>query len=164
MNNEDIDLMVIKEGLYLGHLILICSMIICSAFAYWLYSDSDIEKLRDYRFGHNTLLLYERFDDAEKFRSETLASIFDDEIDIIWWQVIYGLDDGYDKLQFYARLLAGNPDHETIYKEIAAILSAASEEYSMKERTRYLTGLRDIKGIHNSFLEKYDLLAPTTQE
>ena len=90
--------MLNKDGLCVSYLILACSIFICSGFAYWLYLDSDIVKLRDYRFKHQTLLLYERFDDAKKLRSETLVSIFDDEIDEIWWNFIYSADDGYVKL------------------------------------------------------------------
>jgi len=158
MNNEDIKLMVHKDGLCISYLILACSIFVCSGFAYWLYMDSDIEKLRDYRFGYNRLILYERLDDAKKFRSETLASIFDDEIDIVWLPVIYSEIDGYAKLQLYSRLLAGNPDREAIYKEIAAVIDTATEEFSIKERTRYLTALKEIKGVHNVLLEKYGLL------
>ncbi|MCH8163727.1 MAG: hypothetical protein IIA99_06530 [Proteobacteria bacterium] len=126
--------------------------------------ESDIEKLRDYRFGYNRLILFERLDDAKKFRSETMASIFDDEIDKIWWNVIYNVEDGYVKLQLYSGLLAGNPDYEAIYKEIADLMDAATEEFSIKERTRYLTALKEINGIHHVLLEKYGLLVPTTPE
>ena len=150
--------MLNKDGLCVSYLILACSIFICSGFAYWLYLDSDIMKLRDYRFKHDTLLLYERFDDDKKLRSETLVSIFDDEIDEIWWNFIYSADDGYVKLRLYSRLLAGNPDREVIYKEIAALMDSATEEFSIKERARYLTTLKEIKGVHNVLLEKYGLL------
>jgi len=164
MNKEDIKLLVNKDGLCVAHLILACSILICCGFAYWLYLDSDVEKIRDYNYGYDRVLLYERFEDAKKFRSESLASIFDDEIDIIWWHAIYNEDDGYVKLQLYTRLLAGNPDYEAIYKEIADIMDAATEEFSTKERTRYLIALNEIKGVHNVLLERYGLLAPTTPE
>lgn len=150
--------MLNKDGLCVSYLILACSIFICSGFAYWLYLDSDIVKLRDYRFKHQTLLLYERFDDDKKFRSETLVSIFDDEIDEIWWNFIYSVDDGYVKLRLYSRLLAGNPDREVIYQEIAGTMDSATEEFSIKERARYLTALKEIKGVHNVLLEKYGLL------
>ncbi len=164
MNKEDIKLMVHKDGPCVSYLILACSIFICSGFAYWLYMDSDIEKVRDYKFEYNRLHLYERDEDAKKFLSETLASIFDDEIDVIWLPVIREEANGYAKLQLYSRLLAGNPDHEGIYKEIAELLAIATEEYSIKERTRYLTALKEINGIHHVLLEKYGLLAPTTPE
>jgi len=164
MNNEDIKLMVHKDGLCISYFILACSIFVCSGFAYWLYMDSDIEKLSDYHFGYNRLILFERLDDAKKFRSETMASIFNDEIDVMWLPVIRRELDGYEKLQFYSRLLAGNPDHEIIYRDIADIMDAATEEYSIKDRTRYLTALKEITGVHDVLLEKYGLLAPTTPE
>ena len=164
MNNEDIKLMVHKDGLCISYLILACSIFVCSGFAYWLYMDSDIEKLRDFHFGYNRLILYERLDDAKKFRSETLASIFDDEIDIVWLPVIYSEIDGYAKLQLYSRLLAGNPDHEVIYRDMADTMNVATEEYSIKEKNSYLTRLKSTKGVQNVLLEKYGLLAPTIPE
>ena len=164
MNNEDIKLIVHKDGLCVSYLILACSIIISAGFAYWLYIDTDIEKSRDYRFKFNTLKIYERFDDAKELRSETLASIFDDEIDRIWWDVIYSVDDGYVKIRLYSRLLAGNPDYESIYKDIADTMDSATEEFSIEERTRYLTALKEIKDVHNVLLEKYGLLVPTTPE
>jgi len=164
MNNEDIKLMVHKDGLCISYFILACSIFVCSGFAYWLYMDSDIEKLSDYQFGFNRLILFERLDDAKKFRSETMASIFNDEIDVMWLPVIRRELDGYEKLQFYSRLLAGNPDHEIIYRDIADIMDAATEGYSIKDRTRYLTALKEITGVHDVLLEKYGLLAPTTPE
>jgi hypothetical protein len=164
MNNEDIKLMVHKDGLCISYLILACSIFVCSGFAYWLYMDSDIEKLSDYHFGYNRLILFEQLDDAKKFRSESLASIFDDEIDRIWWDVIYSVDDGYVKIRLYSRLLAGNPDYESIYKDIADTMDSATEEFSIEERTRYLTALKEINGIHHVLLEKYGLLAPTIPE
>jgi len=147
-----------KDGLCISYLILACSIFVCSGFAYWLYTDSDIEKLRDFKFRYNWLLTYERQEDAEKFRTETLASIFDDEIDIMWLPVISKEPDGYAKLQFYSRLLAGNPDQDVIYRDIADTMNAATEEYSIKERTRYLTRLKATKGVHHILLERYDLL------
>jgi len=150
--------MVNKDGLCVSYLILACSIFFSAGFAYWLCKDSDIEKIRDYRLEHNRLLVFQRFDDANKLRTETLVSIFDDEIHIIWWPVIYREVNGYAKLNLYSRLLAGNPDHEAIYEEIADILDAAPEELSIKKRTDYLTALMAIKGVDNELLEKYGLL------
>lgn len=158
MNKEDIKSMFGKEGLCVSYIILACSILICSWFAFWLYTDSDIEKLRDYHAGYNMLLLYERFEDAKKFHSEMLASIYDDRIDEIWWDLIDGAENGYAKLQLYSRLLAGNPDREKIYKDIATILGVATEEFSTKEKTKYLASLKEIRGVHIDWLEKYELV------
>ena len=147
-----------KDGLCLSYLILACSIVISAGFTYWLYKDSSIDKLRDYRFEYNRLHLYERDEDASKLRSETLLSIFDDEIDEIWLPFVQEEPDGYAKLQLYSRLLAGNPDYESIYKDIADTMDSATEEFSIEERTRYLTALKEIKGVHNVLLEKYGLL------
>jgi hypothetical protein len=164
MNNDYIKPIVGENGICLSYLLLGCSIFICSGFAYWLYIESDIEKIRNYRFESNRLIDHDQLDEYKKFHTETLESIFDDEIDQIWWYVIREAENGFVKLQLYSRLLAGNPDREDIYKEIAALLDIAPEEFSNEDRTKYLNSLKEIKGIRNVLLEKYSLLASTTQK
>ncbi len=158
MNKENIKSMFDMEGPCISYMILACSIFVCTCFVFWLYTESDIEKLRDYHARYNVLFLHERFEDAGKFHSEVLASIYDDEIDKIWWDIIRKEHDGYEKLQFYSRLLAGNPGIEKIYHEIAAILVVAPEEFSRTQMDKYLTSLKEIRGVHPGWLEKYDLV------
>ncbi len=102
--------------------------------------------------------MYERFDDAKELRSETLASIFADKIGREWLSVIQEEPDGYVKLRLYSRLLAGNPDREATYKEIAEVMDAATEEFPIAEKNNYLESLKIIAGIRHELLEKYGLL------
>ncbi len=147
-----------KNGPCISYCILAFSIIIFSGFSFWLYKDTDLIKFVDFTNESRKLLFYARYEDNLKLRNKTLEDIFDDEIDIIWFPFVQQEPDGYVKLQLYSRLLAGNPDHESIYKEIAALLGKATEEFSIKERTKYLASLKEIKGIHNVLLEEYELL------
>lgn len=156
--------MMVKKELCVSYFILTCSIALCSGFAYWLSMDSDIEKARDYSEEYHKLLLHQQYDEAKEFRSETLISIFNEKIDNLWWHVIYGTDDGYAKLQLYARFLAGNPRHEEVYKEIARLLEIAQEEFSVEEKTKYLMRLNAIPDVHAILLERYNLLDTNASE
>jgi len=158
MNNEEIKATVKKDGLCVSYLILACSIFICFVVTYWLYTESDVAKLRDYRFGYNRLITFEQVEDAKKFRSETVNDIYDDEIDIIWLPFVQDLPEGSAKLEMYLGILAGEPEREASYAEIAAAIDSFPEEYTIKERTRYLTALSEISGVHEELLKKYGLL------
>jgi hypothetical protein len=58
----------------------------------------------------------------------------------------------------YLGLLAGDPEREETYAEIAAVIDSFSEEFPTEDKIRYLTALKAIKGVDNKLLEKYDLL------
>ncbi len=150
--------MALKNVPCASYCILAFSIITFSGFSFWLYKDTDLIKYVDFSKESRKLLFYKRYEDNLKLRNEILEEIFDDEIDIVWLPFVRDEQDGYVKLQLYSRLLAGNPDHESIYKEIAALLGKATEEFSIKERTKYLASLKEIKGIHNVLLEEYELL------
>jgi len=149
--------MIHKDGLCLSYFILACSILICSGIAFWLYNDTELEKYIDYNSKSKKLLFYKQYEDNFKLRNEILAEIFDDEIDLIWLNFVKDEPDGHVKLQLYSRLLAGTPDREETYQEIAAIITDAPKEYPVKEKIRYLIALKAIKGVHLDLLEKYSL-------
>ena len=147
-----------KDGLCVGYIILACSIIVCSGFAFWLYRDTDMEKHIKYLDDYRRLQLYERYENVSNLRSETLAELVDDELNQIWLPLIQKEPDGYWKLKLYARLLAGNPDREESYKEIAAIINSVPEVFHSNMRTRYLNALKEITGVHDELLERHGLL------
>ena len=150
--------MFYKKGLCSSYFILACSIVISGWLAFWLYTDTDLTKYIDFSSDSRKLLLYKRYEDNLKLRSETIASIIDDDIDIIWLRFITNEDDGYAKLQLYLRLLAGNPDYEVIYRDIALTMDSATEEFKIKEKPGYLKELMAVKGVHHILLERYGLL------
>ena len=150
--------MVHKDGLCVSYFILACAIAISSGFAFWLYNDTDLIKYTDLVRDSRKLLFYQQYEDAEKLRKETMAEVFDDEVDIIWLPLVKNETDGYVKFQMYLRLLESNPDYEIIYRDIAALMDFASEEYQTKDKPRYLKALMAIEGIHHVLLERYNLL------
>ncbi len=150
--------MVHKDGLCVSYFILACAIVISSGFAFWLYKDTDLIKFTDLVRDSRKLLFYQQYEDAEKLRKETMVEVFDDEVDIIWLPLVKNEKDGYVKFQMYLRLLESNPDYEIIYRDIAALMDLASEEYQTKDKPRYLKALMAIEGVHHVLLERYDLL------
>ena len=150
--------MVHKDGLCVSYFILACAIVISSGFAFWLYKDTDLIKFTDLVRDSRKLLFYQQYEDAEKLRKETMAEVFDDEVDIIWLPLVKNEKDGYVKFQMYLRLLESNPDYEIIYRDIAALMDLVSEEYQTMDKPRYLKTLMAIEGVHHVLLERYDLL------
>ena len=150
--------MVHKDGLCVSYFILTCAIIISSGFAFWLYKDTELIKYTDLVRDSRKLLFYKQYEDADKLRKETMAEVFDDKVDIIWLPLIKNEKDGYVKFQMYLRLLESNPDYEIIYRDIAALMDLASEEYQTKDKPHYLKALMAIEGVHHVLLERYDLL------
>ena len=150
-----------KDELCVNYFILVCAIVISSGFAFWLYKDTDLIKSTDLTRESGRLLLYEQYEDELKLRRKAMAEIIDDKIDIIWLPFVEHETNGYVRLEMYSRLLAGNPDYELIYRDIALTMDSAPESYQMEERIRYLNALKAIKGVHHVLLEKYDLLVNT---
>jgi len=147
-----------KDGLCVSYFILACAIVISSGFAFWLYKDTDLIKYTDLVRDSRKLLFYQQYEDAEKLRKETMAEVFDDEVDIIWLPIVKNENDGYVKFQMYLQLLESNPDYEIIYKDIADLIDSAPVEFQEKDKTRYLKEIMAIEGVHHVLLERYDLL------
>jgi len=147
-----------KDGLCLGHLLLACSIVVSTGFAYWLYKDTDIEKFLYFTSETKRLTFYKQYEEDLQLRYEILNDIYDDEIDIIWLPFVQDLPEGYTKFEMYLGLLAGDPEREETYAEIAAVIDSYSEEFPTEDKIRYLTALMAIKGVDNELLEKYGLL------
>ncbi len=150
--------MLHKDGLCLSYLLLACSIVVCSGFAYWLYKDTDMEKYLYFTSETRRLTFYEQYEEDLQLRNEILNDIYDDEIDIIWLPFVQDLPEGYTKFEMYLGLLGGDPEREETYAEIAAVIDSFSEEFPIEDKIRYLTALMAIKGVDNELLEKYGLL------
>jgi len=150
--------MLHKDGLCLSYLLLACSIVISAGFAYWLYNDTDMEKFLHFTSETKRLTFNEQYEEDLKLRSEVLNDIYSDEIDIIWLPFVQDLPEGYTKFEMYLGLLAGDPEREETYAEIAAVIDSFSEEFPTEDKIRYLAALKAIKGVDNDLLEKYDLL------
>jgi len=146
-----------EDGLYMSYLLLIFSILFSSGLALWLYQDTDVEKYVDYRSEYRRLHLYEQFEDASKYRSETLADFTSDELDEIWLSTVQEEQNINLKLQLYLKLLKANPEREASYKEIAVLINSLTDNNKINVKQQYLKKLNGIPGAKNNLLEKYGL-------
>ena len=116
-----------KDGLCVSYFILACAIVISSGFSFWLYKDTDLIKYTDLVRDSRRLLFYQQYEDAEKLRKETMAEVFDDEVDIIWLSLIKNENDGYVKFQMFLQLLESSPDFVSFYVGISGLFCATPE-------------------------------------
>lgn len=150
--------MFYQDKICIGHLVLVCSIIVSTVFFYWLYSDTDMEIFINHIKKEKRFLLYEQYEDDIKLRAETLERIADDEVHIRWLPFVQDLPFGYAKLEMYQALLQGDLEREETYAEIASILDSSPEEFLVSDKVIYLNALNEVKNIRTDLLEKYDLL------
>lgn len=145
----------------INYFIFICTIIICIGFISWITSKSDLDKLSEFYQEYNRLYIYERYEEADNLRFKVLTENSQQgQLDEIWLPVVMELENGYWKLEWYLRILAGHPDREASYAEIVEILDSAPKGDQIK-KNRYLKSLKEIAGIHHDLLQKYGLLITT---
>ena len=142
----------------MSHLILACSIIICSVFALWLNAETEVDKYRNFMRAHNKLFFTGQFEAVEILRAKTLAGMTSDKLDNMWIQLVEAEQDGLPKIQLYIRILAGNPENEFTYVQISSLLNSVfPEESQNKERLQILKRLQGIEGIRYDLLERNNL-------
>ena len=145
----------------INYCIFICTIIVCIGFVNWITNDSDIDKLSEFYQEYNRLYIYERYEEANNFRIKTLADNSEQgQLNEIWLPVVMELENGYLKLEFYLRILAGNPYREASYAEMVEILNSTPKGNQIN-KTLYLEALNEIAGINHDLLQKYGLFITT---
>ena len=144
-----------------NYFIFICTIIICIGFFNWITSDSDIDKLSEFYQEYNRLYIYERYEEADNFRIKTLTdNTKQGQLDEIWLPVVMELENGYQKLDCYLRMLAGNPYREESYAEIVEVLNSVPKGNQINKNL-YLEALNEIADVNHDLLLKYGLLITT---
>ena len=144
-----------------NYFIFICTIIICIGFFNWIASDSDIDKLSEFYQEYNRLYIYERYEEADNFRIKTLTdNTKQGQLDEIWLPVVMELENGYQKLDCYLRILAGNPYREESYAEIVEVLNSVPKGNQINKNL-YLEALNEIADVNHDLLLKYGLLITT---
>jgi len=144
-----------------NYFIFICTIIICIGFFNWITSDSDIDKLSEFYQEYNRLYIYERYEEADNFRIKTLTdNTKQGQLDEIWLPVVMELENGYQKLDCYLRILAGNPYREESYAEIVEVLNSVPKGNQINKNL-YLEALNEIADVNHDLLLKYGLLITT---
>jgi hypothetical protein len=146
------------KGHCISYLILACSLIMFTGFSLWLYKDTEVDKYIAYYHAYQNLVLTNQSEEVEKLRVKTLAEITDDKIDNVWLPLVEMEKDELIKLKLYLRILAGNPEDESTYAQIAFLINNIfPEKEENQERLQFLKSLQKIEGVNHNLLEKYQL-------
>ncbi|MBL1141657.1 MAG: hypothetical protein HND53_06460 [Proteobacteria bacterium] len=147
------------KGLCISHLVLACSVAICAVFAIWLNSDTEVEEYRAFMLVYDNFFFTNEKEEAKKFRHKKLAELKGNKIDNMWLPIVEVEEDGPYKIQLYIRILAGDPEKEFTYIQLAALIYIVfPEESQRQQRNKFFKEIQEIEGIHYHLLEKYNLL------
>ena len=145
----------------INYTVFICTILICIGFVNWIAGDSDLDKLSEFYQEYNRLYIYERYKEADNFRIKTLTdNTKQGQLDEIWLPVVMELENGYQKLDCYLRILAGNPYREESYAEIVEVLNSVPKGNQINKNL-YLEALNEIADVNHDLLLKYGLLITT---
>ena len=76
----------------------------------------------------------------------------------IWTPLVRAQGNGYVQLQYYVRILAGDPDRRATYEEIANLIETAPDAFHAEVKPIYLADIASVPGVRKDLLEKYGLL------
>lgn len=142
-------------GYFLLSIALICSF----SFGYWLIDESEHEKVRRIRIEADELLLEEKREEANRLVKDFLATTGDGPLDPVWLPLIRNnVSNGYELLGYYVRILAGDPEREATYSEIANFIEMAPQAFHDEVKQRYLVDLGAVLGVKHDLLQKNHLL------
>ncbi len=144
-----------------GYILLVATALTCVGFGYWLVSDSEAEKVTRFFIEYKELNLRNKVDEARKLHQRVLSTGGNDDepLDEVWLPLVQALEDGYDKLSFYVRILAGDTEREATYEEIANLISRAPQAFNQELKKIYINELYEVPKVRLDLLEKYGLHA-----
>lgn len=140
-----------------GRIVLAISLLLEAGFAYWLVAESDDEKVHNIFVEFDSLLLQGKRKEAHELFAEALSAEGDGPLNPIWSPLVRAQGNGYVQLDYYVRILAGDPDRESTYKEIANLIEFAPEAFHKEVKSRYFAALNNVPGVRFELLEKYKL-------
>ncbi len=140
-----------------GEALLTGTILASASLGYWLASKTEGEKAADFYRQYTRLILKNEITEARKLHKQALSAGGDLPLTEIWLPLVQAQDDGYDKLYYYLRILAGNKDREETYEEIAELISRSPQAFNEELKNKYLEALYEIPGIRRDFIEKYGL-------
>lgn len=149
--------MILKSRVCLGSILLLISVLFVFLSAYWLFKETDADKVRLFYMEYDRLVLEDRTVLAEKLINETLSGL-GEVISEEWVAVLQKQVDGYDKLFNYTHLLAGNVQREETYKEISGLLDRAPQAFKDEKLVLYMDMLQEIPDVQQDLLVKYGLV------
>ena len=141
-------------------LYFLAGVIFCGGyFAFWIFADSDDDKVRDALVEFGKYALEGKKDEGYAFLNKTLQANDSHSMDPIWLKLISVNNSGYDRLDYYMKVMRADPDREATYQEIANFIELAPKVFHDEVKVKYLEDLNAIPGINLDWLVKYDLIS-----
>jgi len=147
-----------KTG-YFGEVLLVTAVSLSAYFSYWLITESDNEKVHNALVEHSKLAVRDSPKEAYQHLSDVLSAQKDGPLDPVWLRLVHVKSNGYERLGYYMRILAGDPDREETYNEIATFIELAPKVFHEEVKMDYLTDMNAISGVRHDLLEKYGLVS-----
>lgn len=142
-----------------GVLFFILTALIFVCFCYWLFSESDDEKIHDIFMAHDQLVLEGKRKEAGQLFHKALEKEGSGPLDPIWLPLVRARGNGYEQLVYHLRILQADPENEETYKSIANLVEFAPEAFHLEVKENYYTELARVTGVRPDLLKKYDLLS-----
>ncbi len=135
----------------------VCIILLCLGFSYWLVSETEVERARNFYVEYGWIRIQEKHKEADKLYEEVLARGGDEPIDQVWHPLVLSQEDGYDKLINYSRLLAGDTEREATYAEIYNLIERSPKEFRDNLKVYYLIELQEIPHVRIDLLRQHNL-------
>ena len=141
-----------------SYILLGASITLATTFSLWIYSDSNIERVNDIIQNYDELYYSGKTEQATALLNGAIESTQNSPLGAEWIAAVQRVENGYEQLQLYLRLVAATPNREATYIEIAELLNSAPESFKSEQRDNYLIALSRIEGVNENFLTKHGLL------
>jgi hypothetical protein len=147
----------------LGKLLLVASLGIGAFFSHWIISDSPDEKVHQIFVQHDKLLLQGKRKEAHALFANALSAEGKGPLNPIWLPFVRAQGNGYVQLEYYVRILAGDPNRRATYAEISGLIENAPETFHTQIKPTYLADIAAVAGVRQELLQEYGLLLQDNQ-
>ena len=146
-----------RKKIVFGEVLLASTIFASAGFVYWLIAETEAEKATNFYEQYKRLVLKDEVKKAQKLHKEVLTAGGDSPLNEIWLPLVQAQEDGYDKLSYYVRILAGNPEREATYEEIAELISNSPPSFNEELKDIYLKELYEVPNIRRDYIKKFGL-------
>ena len=135
--------------------LLIGTAALSLTFVWWLGAEKELDQVRRFAIEYERLMVRNRHTEAKHLFDKITAG--DGPLDPIWVGLLETQLSGYHKLEAYVRIMAGDPEREATYQEIADLIAMAPESFQLEVKPLYLSDLASVPGVSPELLKKHNL-------
>lgn len=142
----------------MGEYVLFSMLGLGATFNFWLFQESDDERLHRVFIEHDKLVLQGKRKQAHQVLVSAITEETDGPLDPIWLPLVRATGNGYAQLSYLIRVIEAAPEREMTYKEIANLIEVAPQSFHDEVKQRYLNDLNEVAAVRKDYLEKYGLV------